>query len=81
MRYEMPGELGRSFRHRVWRRRADRRLAAVFGRKMAMRFGVDRGGRVVCTEIEEVLCMKIVIWKSPKCLCGVFRRLFGMGKE
>lgn len=29
-------------------------------------------------EGREVMCMKIVIWKAPRCLRGLLRRMFGI---
>ena len=80
MRYGLPGETGGHRSGGIWPGGAHWRAAAVPRRQMAVRPWADCSRRDHYPVVRRER-MKIVIWRSPKCLCGVFRKLFGMGKD
>ena len=43
--------------------------------------GFDRGRRADRSIGKGVCVMKVVVWKSPKFLCGILKVLFGIKKE
>ena len=44
---------------------------------VAAQFGIDRNRCTVACTIGGII-MKVVIWKSPRYLCGMLRRMFGI---